>query len=397
MALSKQQHLRTASHSASAVVVAAAFLLSVLLASPAVAQTYTILHTFTGGADGDSPYAGLTMDHAGNLYGTTSDGGSRCRTCGTVFKLEHKNSGWVFYTLYSFSGPDGANPQARVSIGPDGNLYGTTTYGGAANNGVVFRLQPPPSFCRAFSCPWTETVLYSFEGGGDGAQPTYGDLTFDAAGNIYGTTPTSGGHGCGMVYELSPSNGHWTETILYRFQCGEDGNQPYAGVIFDSTGNLYGTTAAGGASGEGVVYKLTNTGSGWSETTIHSFDSNSISPYGGLIFDAHGNLYGMTGLVPIAVYRLSPTDGGWDYTALYTFTDVYGSTATPAMDAAGNLYGTIFIGTPEIFRLSPTGNQWILTGFSGGVGEEPLGSVVVDAAGNVYGTASSGYVFEITP
>src|ERR1035438_2492489 len=162
------------------------------------AQTLTVLHNFANGADGGEPSAGLSMDRAGNLYGTASTGGntSACTYpnppgCGTVFKLSREGSGWVFTTLYTFSGPDGARPMARVIIGPDGSLYGTTSsggtgpcsYGSAPGCGTVFNLRPPAAACKSALCPWTETVLYSFQGFTDGAEPTFGDLVFDGAGN----------------------------------------------------------------------------------------------------------------------------------------------------------------------------------------------------------------------
>jgi uncharacterized repeat protein (TIGR03803 family) len=385
---------------ASALALAVMFVLTCASAPAAQAQMFTILHNFTGGSDGSTPYAGLSMDRAGNLYGTAAYGGRRggdCGengNCGTVYTLKRKNSSWLFYTLYEFSGPDGQNPQARVILGPDGNLYGTTTNGGAAGSGTVFRLQPPASVCKAYLCPWTETVLHSFQGGSDGASPTYGDLTLDQAGNVYGTTPFGGSNGCGIVYELSASNG-WKETILYTFQCGSDGYQPYAGVIFDNAGNLYGATITGG-NGYGNVYKLTPSGSGWSESTIYNFAFPG-EPYGGLIFDSSGNLYGITALSP-QVYELSPSNGGWTYSVLYSFNG-YGAVAPLTMDPAGNLYGTIVLGDVEVFRLTPSGGQWTLTGFNGSAGGEPYGNVILDSSGNLYSTASydPSCVFEITP
>jgi uncharacterized repeat protein (TIGR03803 family) len=157
-----------------------ACLLAILLGLTAVgtpvaqAQTFTVLHNFTG-PEGARPPAGLTMDQAGNFYGTASlggyTGGGCYNGCGTVFKLTRKNSGWVLSRIYAFTGPDGAIPQSRVIIGPDGSLYGTTTYEGAEGAGVVFNLRPPVAACKSALCPWTETVLYSFQGGSDGLHP----------------------------------------------------------------------------------------------------------------------------------------------------------------------------------------------------------------------------------
>ncbi|MGB9256526.1 MAG: choice-of-anchor tandem repeat GloVer-containing protein [Candidatus Korobacteraceae bacterium] len=386
-------------------------ILLLIAATEARAQTFTTLHNFGDGSDGGYPYAGLSMDRAGNLYGTASEGGNLnyCYQggCGTVFRLERRSSGWIYSVLYAFTGSDGYYPEARVIIGPDGGLYGTTTQGGASGAGVVFRLQPPATICKAVSCPWTETVLHSFTGGSDGGGPTYGDLTFDQAGNIYGTTTTGGnttcggGYGCGVVFELAPSNGAWNETVLYTFQGGTDGSAPYAGVIFDRSGNLYGT------NGSGVVYELTPSAGGWLETTISNLQS---SLQGGLIFDSAGNLYGATIFNPV-VYELSPSSGGWTLQTLYNFSNVYeGSFAQVTLDGAGNLYGTISFGPPEVFRLTKEAGQWTMTGFSGGDGETPYGNVILDASGNIYTTASfgesgspgagsrpAGTVFEITP
>jgi uncharacterized repeat protein (TIGR03803 family) len=211
--------------------------LTISTALPSQAQTLTVLHNFKGGADGSDPAAGLAQDSAGNLYGTTQYGGTgQCNSlpptgCGVVFKLSHRGSGWLFTTLYEFGGPpDGEYPLARVIVGPDGALYGTTSQGGAGSClgqqgcGIVFKLQPPASFCRAFSCPRTETILYSFSSRNDGFNLT-GEVAFDRSGNLYGTTANGGGatgcvdDGCGTVFELTPNgNGTWTKSTIYAFQ-----------------------------------------------------------------------------------------------------------------------------------------------------------------------------------
>jgi len=382
------------------------------------AQTFTVIHSFSG-PDGAAPVAGLTMDAAGNLYGTAQGGGytgGSCGTggCGTVFKLKHEGSGWIFNPLYTFTGPDGGGPSARVVIGPDGSLYGTTVAGGTANQGTVFKLSPPPSACKAALCPWTETVLYSFLGGSDGEQPLFGDLVFDQEGNIYGTTPSGGMpncypfnpiSGCGVVYELTPSNGGWTESILYRFQ-GEgtnDGGVPFAGLIFDTAGNLYGTTTFGGFCLCGAVYKLTPSEGGWTESVVFTFAGQQGSePKGGLIFDQAGNLYGVT-FQGGEVYQLTPSNGAWTLNELYYFNVRQGSSAKLAMDPAGNLYGTLVSGATEVLELTPSNGHWTQTGFNGNAGTTPLGNVILDASGNVYTTAEAGgphnygVVFEITP
>ncbi len=180
------------------------FALLVLMSPSAQAQTYKVLYNFTGQQDGGAPYAGLTMDRAGNFYGTTQGGG---KGNGTVFKLASKGPGWIFTPLYSFQGsPDGAQPLARVIFGPDGSLYGTTS-GGGAGYGTVFKLQPSPIACKTALCPWSETVLYRFTGGNDGGNPQNGDLLIDQSGTIYGTTLNGGAYGHGAVFSLTPSHG----------------------------------------------------------------------------------------------------------------------------------------------------------------------------------------------
>jgi uncharacterized repeat protein (TIGR03803 family) len=260
--------------------------------------TETVLYSFTGGADGATPYAGLIQDGAGNLYGTTPYAGTSGQ--GVVFKLircDSTPSGYEFKVLHSFTGgADGAIPFAGLVGDPAGNLYGTTYFGGATSAcyppygcGVVFKLSPSG----------TETVLYSFTGL-DGFNPN--GLVRDAAGNLYGTTVVTwlGNQevGAGVVFKLSPNR---TETVLYSFTGGADGGFPQAGVIRDSAGNFYGTTYFGGGSSAcpvfdnscGVVFKLSPTGT---ETVLHSFTGGADggNPNAGLIQDAAGNLYGTT-------------------------------------------------------------------------------------------------------
>src|SRR5271167_2154751 len=169
------------------------FGLTVVTFQAAQGETFKVIYNFTGGADGANPYAGLEIDRFGNLYGTTQRGN------GTVYKLAHAGSGWVLTVLYSFQGGnDGAAPY-EVTLGPDGSLYGTTIYGGGgcggSGCGTVYRLSPPPTACKAVLCPWTETVLYRFEGGTDAAHPS-GAIVFDQSGSLYGTTVYGGSFDC---------------------------------------------------------------------------------------------------------------------------------------------------------------------------------------------------------
>ncbi len=414
---------RALSRATTAVLVIAMVLaLAVILSPSAQAQTYKVIYNFTGGQDGASPEAGLTMDRAGNLYGTAYEGGGNNR--GTVFKLAHKGSGWVFSPLYSFTGrEDGGAPIARVVFGPDGSLYGTTEFGGSgcgSGCGTVFNLKPPATACRTALCAWTLTVLYRFGGLSDGANPGYGDLIFDQAGDIYGTTYFGGNNAQGVVYKLTPSNGSWTEKSIYLFTGSSDGAYPYSGVVFDKSGNLYGTTYAAGAHGYGSVYELTPSGSDWTENTLYGFQSASDGgkPFGGLVFDDTGTLYGATSSGGPGsggtAYDLTPSNGSWTFDVLYGFTSSayqpgpYGSLT---FDAAGNLYGTATKdgahGAGSVFRLTPSGSGWTETDlydFTGSSdGGVPYGNVLLDANGNLYGTASQGgtngygVIWEITP
>jgi uncharacterized repeat protein (TIGR03803 family) len=377
----------------------------------ASAQTWTVIHSFTQ-LDGAGPVAGLTRDAAGNFYGTTSGGGWRGRPTshGTVFKLTHTETGWVLTTLHLFNGLDGDAPNSRAIFGPDGALYGTT-YDGGSGYGTVYRLQPPPGFCHSGSCPWTATVLHAFQGGGDGAYPGSGDLAFDQQGNIYGTA-VLGGNGvgcngyCGLVFKLTRSGGSWSYSVIYSFKGGDDGENPDGGVVRDASGNLYGTTVHGGGGDNGVIFELTPSGSGWTESVLYTFTdpSDGALPDAGLIFDCCGNLYGTT---PTdgeynagTVYELSPSNGGWNFTVLASVPTLAGSgsEAKLAMDDNGNLYGTAWSGL--VFKLTPSGNNWVLTQLGNG----DLGiscSLVVDSNGVVYGTDpvggdyNLGSVFEI--
>lgn len=190
-------------------------------------QTFTVLHNFSGGTDGANPYAGITIDRAGDLQGTASGGGLGY---GTVFKLKYSQSGYTFGLLHSFSGgSDGAYPYNGVVIGSDGSLYGSTFLQGGsgcdgAGCGTVFNLRPPATICKAILCPWVETGLYNFTGGNDGSGPTQGtNLIFDQMGNIYGTTLSGGAYDQGTVYKLTRSGGGWVESVIHQFGAAGDG------------------------------------------------------------------------------------------------------------------------------------------------------------------------------
>jgi uncharacterized repeat protein (TIGR03803 family) len=392
---------------------AVAFLL--LLSITAEAQTLTVLHTFTGGADGYEPFAGVTLDQQGRIYGTAYQGG--IHEAGVVFRLVRGGEGWTLSPIYSFGSQnhDGSTPYSRVVFGPGGLLYGTTLYGGAEDYGTVFSLQPPATACRSVLCPWIETILYSFTDGADGAFPEFGDLTFDQAGNIYGTTEAGGSSNGGVVFKLARSGSGWTQSVIWNFTGGNDGSGPISGVLFDNVGNLYGTTGGGGSRGSGTVYELSPTQSGWSETTLYSFTGDMGAGSGGLTMDAHGNLFGITGGLDggfSAAYELTPQNGSWSFNGLQNFGNEYvGAVAAPTFDAHGILYGPLpttdgAFNAGEIFSLTPSGNQWVYSSyydFNGSASGLPLGAVTFDASGNMYGTGLDGgsdydgTVWEITP
>jgi uncharacterized repeat protein (TIGR03803 family) len=389
--------------------IAAAWVIAAVLivcgTSSALAQTFTVIHSFTGGADGNTPLAGLTLDRAGNLYGTTIVGGQFGN--GVVFRVAKKNGQWTFLPIYSFRGgtSDGRYPSAAVTIGPDGSIYGTTALGGLRDAGIIFKLQPPPGICKSLLCPWRETVLHSFNPSCppcDGTDP-YSRLVFDQAGNLYGTTFEGGTQGGGTVFELTPAG---TETVLYNFGPFPDGEFPLSGVVFDSSGNLYGTTSEGGASDNGAVYRLAPSGGGWIETILHSLSQEEGSVVqAGLVRDASGNLFGaasQTGAYGYgSIFDLVPAGSGeWNFNVIYSLLPQSANQPLGALtfDSHENLYGVGYTGGRdgfgEVFKLTHEQGNWIYSyvyDFTGGRdGGNSYGDLVVDAAGNLYGTTTIG-------
>jgi uncharacterized repeat protein (TIGR03803 family) len=303
--------------------------------------------------------------------------------------------------LYDFAGsPDGANPSSSLTSDGQGNFYGTT-FGGGAGYGTVFELSPNGSG------GWNETVLYSFCSAlncVDGADPNYSDVIFDSAGNLYGTAIGGGASDAGVVFELSPTGGNWTETVLHNFGGGPDGESPAGNLIMDAAGNIYGMTMAGGASGFGTVFEVSPAGGGWTEQVIYS-PNNESSPYWlnpGLTIDAAGNIFGTT---YSTVFELSPNgNDGWNSTVIHAFggtPDGINAVGMPVFDQAGNLYGTTWGGGTKndgtVHRLTPKKNgTWtekVLYSFEGPAkkdGEHPQAGVVLDSAGNIYGATAGG-------
>lgn len=370
-------------------------------ACTADAQTFQVVHYFTGGQDGAYPGGALTTDTAGHIYSIAGSGGTGNN--GTVFELKHLGSGWTLSPIYEFKGGnDGSSPEGGVVFGPDGLLYGTTFFGGGSPDaGTAYVLQPPASVCKSTLCFWSEMVLHSFGSGTDAAYPA-SSFVSDQAGNLYGTSEVGGANGAGTVYELTKSGSSWTENVLYSFLGPpSDGFQPDGAVIFDAAGNLYGTTVTGGTNGDGIAFKLTPANGSWNESVLYNFSSNSVGHYaeGTLVMDQVGNLYGTT-WINGSVYELSHSSGQWNATALYTAPH-FGGLAALAMDQAGNLYGVSAVGSNGgddsgdgfVFKLTKSNGTWTLTDlhdFDGSDGKEPDGPVMLDTAGNLWGTAGIG-------
>jgi len=375
---------------------------------PATRTAQAQLYSFTGAPNGAQPWAGLVRDEQGNLYGTTAGGGINgglgggTAGLGTVFKLDTTTGEET--VLYAFTGGgDGGVPEAALVRDARGNLYGTTQYGGASENGTVFKVDRSGQ----------ETVLHSFTGGADGAYPE-GVLVLDAQGNVYGTASGGGASGSGTVFKVDATG---NETTLYSFTGTPDGASPYAGLVLDEQGNLYGTTLGGGASGRGTMFKVDTTGN---ETVLYSSTGagDGGSPYAGLVRDRKGNLYGTTfqgGNPACHSYRAGygcgtvfKVDTTGKETVLYSFTGSGGDGAYPyaglARDWLGNLYGTTFVGGDlqcgfygpfgcgTVFKLDSTGKETVLLTF-GGMGfngANPAAGLVWDAQNNLYGTTYLG-------
>ena len=380
------------------------------------------LYTFCSAPDcldGRSPNSGVVFDNSGNLYGTANAGGAGF---GVVFSLTPQpNGNWTEDVLYAFSGFDDGDAPSGVVFDKLGNLFGTTVYGGGAGTctnggcGTVFELTKVGSV-------WMKSTLYRFSGGKDGGVPL-ANLILDSHGNIYGTTSIGGAYGLGSVFALIRTQTGWTEKVIHSFAGGNDGSTPMAGLTFDNNGHLFGTTTMGGGpSNGGTLFMLARTGTAVRETILHRFtgsDGDGSVACSPLTFDEKGNLYGSTGGGGAnflgTVFRFSRTKSGIRETILLSFSgsgDGFGSCSGITVNATGDLYGTTFFGGPggdgSAFALKNSGGTWtetILYSFSGLDGSGPLGSLVLDSAGNLYGTTAlggsngmgAGNVFEVMP
>jgi uncharacterized repeat protein (TIGR03803 family) len=392
-----------------AITVVTMLLINVQLAR---AQTEAVLYSFANSPDGATPnYVTPVFDKDGNLYGTTAYGGAY--GFGTVFELSPSGTETILHS-FNFNGTDGNYPYSGLVLDKKGNLYGTTTNGGTYALGTVFKL----------ASSGTETILWSFGSGTDGHLPQNG-LVLDSNGDLCGTTPSGGTYNEGTVFELKRSGKR--ETILHSFDFnGTDGYVPHASLVRDKEGNLYGTTIYGGAycgyeGGCGTVFEVTVSGT---ETILHSFDYNGTdgtNPYASLIMDKEGNLYGTTSYGGTynwgTVFELTQSGTEWTEKVLYSFGQVVGDGRYPyaglIMDKKGNLYGTTVnggtynscaTGCGTVFKLALSGAETVLHSFgASGDGQNPQGGLVSDKEGNLYGTTSGGgafsygTVFKVTP
>lgn len=411
-------------HRGAAAALAATLFITLGAIHPAFAQTETILYDFctsTGCPNGGYPPAGPVMDSAGNFYGTTADGGAF--NDGAIYKVTPDGSETV---LYSFGAKkhDGEEPLAGLLMDREGNLYGTTAFGGENDAGAVFRVTPAG----------LEKVLYSFcsvAGCVDGNTP-YSTLIMDKEGNLYGTTNAGGANRLGTVFKLTPGG---TETVLHSFAGGRtDGSNPYAGLVMDPKGNLYGVTSAGGnsefceGSGCGTVFEITSAGA---EGVLYSFCPRATTtctdgsfPRGTLLRASDGTFYGTTSNGGTSIlcgggcgtaFKLS----GRTETILHSFgagsTDGIFPLGGLIMDSGGNLYGATNDGGSSgqygtVYEISTTGTETILHNFidNGVDGLYPQGSLILDSSGNLYGATSAGgtgsfitnnggVLYEITP
>jgi uncharacterized repeat protein (TIGR03803 family) len=391
--------------------IAVSFLLS---ACAALAQTESVLHNFGLYPDAGTPFDGVIFDASGNLYGATFAGGTYSN--GAIFELSQQaGGGWSEQVIYSFgaSSTEGLEPFGGLILDKAGNLYGTTYNGGTAGAGTVFELSPG-------SGGWTIQILHSFQNNGvDGANPTAA-LLRDGSGNLFGTTYAGGSYSAGIAFELSPRNGGWKEKVLHTFNNnGTDGSAPFAPLIADPQGNLYGTTVFGGVGscsgtqpGCGIVYELSPRPNGhWREHVLHTFENATDGGLSGApLLLISGNLYGTTGGGGAAnggvVFQLIREPlGVWKENILHAFSnssgDGFGPEAALVIGPSGNLYGSTVSGGTNgggtVFELSRQRGGWteqILHNFSlSSEGYFPYAPVIFDSAGNIYGTTEGGGLY----
>src|SRR5437867_1604128 len=383
-----------------------AFAASAVFVLSLAAATATTTDVIFSCEEDEGEYADtdLETDSAGNIYGTTVLGGDF--GSGTVFKLSPTPTGWVHTVLYSFtSGADGGEPYKGVTLDREGNLYGTAVSGGSGSCeggcGVVYKLTNSGE-------TWTQTVIHAFTGGDDGSGPG-ARVALDAQGNVYGMTPTGGAFGLGTIYQLHPgANGNYSFKVIHSFTGGTDGSSGSAGKMVLRNGHLYGAATTGGAFASGTVFELRPTQTGeWDFKVLYSFrgQPDGVFPYGALLFDRSGNIFGTTyygGVNGIgAVYQLAPRlTGEWKERVLYSFAgggDGNSPISHLNFDSVDNLYGTTSeggLGSGTIFKLTrgPNGS-WVESLphlFQGPPDAAFPYSGMINRAGSFYGATTHG-------
>jgi uncharacterized repeat protein (TIGR03803 family) len=388
----------------------------------------TVLYSFSGGLDGAQPQAGLLADASGALYGTAEVGGGSSDD-GTVYKLTPSKSGYAETILHTFVGgnDDGAYPFGALVADTTGALYGSTLYGGPADNGTIYKLTPSGT-------TYVVSFLYGFNGGNDGANPL-GALILDKHGALYGTTQNGGASGFGIVFKLTRSGSAYKRHILHVFRGGKDGATPRAKLLPSQSGALYGTTLNGGGAGCdfsgqagcGIVYELLPSGRKYKEIVLYRFQGgkDGANPYGDLIADSNGVLYSTTGRGGGTgcggtgcgtVFKLTPNPSGtYTESVLYRFkggNDGLGPTAGLVAGANGALYGTTILGgtanNGTVYVMTPSGPGFkhsVLHRFEGSPsdGSTSGADLIFGADGALYsttqggGNSGSGTVFRMTP
>ncbi|HTZ95082.1 MAG TPA: choice-of-anchor tandem repeat GloVer-containing protein [Terriglobales bacterium] len=385
----------------------------------AAAQQYKVLYNFAGPpTDGQNAIGPLILDNAGNLYGETLGGGSGANGGGTVFEVSPGSNGaWTETVLYNFCSNyvnqvclDGTGSEGGLNLDPQGNLYGTTEFGGTNNSGLLFELSPPSAPGES----WTYSVLHNFCSDFvnnqclDGAYP-YDQPIFDSVGNLYGTAGGGNGQGAGgVVWELTPGEGQWNETILYNFcTLGQgndcpDGDDLFYGVTFDRFGNLFGTTERGGTGGlgGGVLFELSPSSGGWTETVLFKFRASTGFPVGGVVLDPLGDIYG-TSWGPQnndgSVFRWSPRGGASEFQ--FDGADGADPGGSLLLDLRRHeLLGVTGLGgeygSGNVFELTPPAHETVIYSFCSqpncADGGDPGGGVIEDAVGNLYGATRTG-------
>lgn len=391
-----------------------------MFASAAWASKENVLWNFSGtNGDGSNPWSNYFISDAkGNLYGATDSGGTN--SDGIVFMLTPAGEEKILYEFQGQGAGDGSSPYGRLAFDTKGNIYGTTQSGGANGTGTVYELTKHGS-------GWKEKVIYTFSAGGlDGADPSAG-MTIAADGTMYSTTPDGGAYGAGAIFSLKKTAKGWQQTVIHSLNFPSEGGFPYEGLMMDAAGNLYGAAPSGGSGSNGVIYRLNHTKQGWEYTNLYSFTGQNGDGGGlywiDLISDSAGNIYGATsfggtngtGTVWELVY--SKAKKTYSESILYEFgTGTSGDGNNPygglVMDSKGNLYGTALYGGSDglgvVYKVTKHGKTWketIVHDFAGGTtdGQSPTGNLFMDSTGRVYGmaenggTSNLGIVYRITP